>query len=81
MACSDMTASIPWDLLFFKKQGRNQMCWGGLCVCVYVLEGDQAFSVVAPKLLNNLPLDIRTSPSLVGFKSSLKTYFYSLAFK
>jgi len=36
MACSDTTASIPWDLhhLFFKKQGRNQMCWGGLCVCV-----------------------------------------------
>ncbi len=43
-------------------------------------KGDRAFSVVAPKLWNSLPLNIRASPSLDAFKSSLKTYFYSLAF-
>ncbi len=42
-------------------------------------KGDRAFSVVAPKLWNSLPLNIRVSPSLNAF--SLKTYFYSLAFE
>ncbi len=44
-------------------------------------KGDRAFLVVAPKLWNSLPLNIRASPSLDAFKSSLKTYFYSLAFE
>ncbi len=44
-------------------------------------KGDRAFSVVAPKLWNSLPLNIRASPSLDAFKSSLKTYLYSLAFE
>ncbi len=44
-------------------------------------KGDQAFSVVGPKLWNSLPLNIRAPPSLDAFKSSLKTYFYSLAFE
>ncbi len=44
-------------------------------------KGDRDFSVVAPKLWNGLPLNIRASPSLNAFKSSLKTYFYSLAFE
>ncbi len=44
------------------------------------LRGDRAFSVVAPKLWNELPLHIRLSPSLPVFKSRLKTHFYSLAF-
>ncbi len=42
-------------------------------------KGDRAFSVVAPKLWNSLPLNIRASPSLNAF--SLKTFFYSLAFE
>ncbi len=44
-------------------------------------KGDRAFSVVGPKLQNSLPLNIRAPPSLDAFKSSLKTYFYSLAFE
>ena len=36
--------------------------------------GDKAFSVCAPKLWNSLPLDLRKSPSLTGFKKGLKTY-------
>ncbi len=35
-------------------------------------KGDQAFSVVAPKLWDSLSLNIRTSPSLDAFKSNLK---------
>ncbi len=44
-------------------------------------KGDRAFSVMAPKLWNSLPLNIRASPSLDAFKSSLKTYLYSLEFE
>ena len=38
--------------------------------------GDKAFSVCAPKLWNLLPLDLRKSPSLTGFKKELKTYLF-----
>ena len=43
-------------------------------------KGDRAFSVAAPKLWNNLPVDLRTAPTIGVFKSKLKTYLYSLAF-
>lgn len=42
--------------------------------------GDRAFSAAAPRLWNNLPLSIRSAQSLHCFKSSLKTYFFKLAF-
>ena len=38
--------------------------------------GDKAFSVCAPKLWNSLPLDLRKSPSLTGFKKGLKTCLF-----
>jgi len=38
--------------------------------------GDKAFSVCAPKLWNSLPLDLRKSPSLTGFKKELKPYLF-----
>ncbi|KAF7662388.1 hypothetical protein LDENG_00237930 [Lucifuga dentata] len=38
-----------------------------------------AFAVAAPKLWNSLP-HIRTVPTLLTFKSRLKTYLFSLAF-
>ncbi len=44
------------------------------------LRGDRAFAVAAPKLWNDLPLPIRQASSLSLFKSSLKTYLFSLAF-
>ena len=37
---------------------------------------DKAFSECAPKLRNSLPLDLRKSPSLTGFKKELKTYLF-----
>ena len=42
--------------------------------------GEHAFSVVAPKLWNELPTHVKMAPTLDTFKSRLKTYFYSLAF-
>ena len=38
--------------------------------------GDYAFSNVASKYWNNLPLNIRQSPTIDVFKTSLKTYLY-----
>ncbi len=40
----------------------------------YKCRGDRAFSVVAPRLWNELPITIRLAPSVSAFKSSLKTY-------
>ncbi len=40
------------------------------------LKGDQAFSVAAPQLWNNL----RSATSLQVFKSSVKTYLFKMAY-
>ena len=44
--------------------------------------GDRAFSVAAPKLWNNLPLDIKLSPyvNVCMFKSKLKTYLFKYSY-
>ena len=42
--------------------------------------GDRSFSHAAPKLWNNLPLEIRQSSSLTVFKSCLKTHLFSSRF-
>lgn len=44
------------------------------------LRGDRAFAVAAPKLWNELPLEIRQASSLSVFKSLLKTHLFTLAF-
>lgn len=36
--------------------------------------GDRAFAIAAPKLWNNLPIDVRMSDSIQLFKSHLKTH-------
>ena len=43
--------------------------------------GDRAFSVVAPKLWNNLPVHLKTSKTLDEFKKKLKTHLFGLAFQ
>ena len=42
--------------------------------------GDRSFSVAAPRLWNSLPVSIRLSESVAGFKKSLKTHLFKLAF-
>nr|XP_060615104.1 uncharacterized protein LOC132764950 [Anolis sagrei ordinatus] len=41
---------------------------------------DRAFSVVAPRLWNALPVDIRQAPSLLVFRRRVKTWLYEQAF-
>lgn len=43
--------------------------------------GDRAFSVVGPKLWNSLPVSLRLISTESVFKSKLKTYLFSLAYK
>ena len=42
--------------------------------------GDRAFSVMAPKLWNSLPLDLRKCECLESFKTQLKTHLFRKAF-
>jgi len=44
------------------------------------LRGDRAFAAAAPKLWNELPLNVRQASSLPVLKSLLKTHFYSITF-
>ncbi len=44
------------------------------------LMGDRAFSSLAPKLWNSLPIEIRQAKTLSTFKSRLKTHFFRVAF-
>ncbi|KAF7652734.1 hypothetical protein LDENG_00092660 [Lucifuga dentata] len=43
-------------------------------------KGDRAFSVVAPTLWNQFPLNIRSVESVQHFKKLVKTYLYKQAF-
>ena len=43
--------------------------------------GERAFSRSAPQLWNNLPVELRKSPTLDKFKKDLKTYLFSRAFQ
>ena len=42
--------------------------------------GDRAFSVVAPKLWNQLPPEVRGVTSVDQFRKHLKTYLFKLAY-
>ena len=43
-------------------------------------KGDRAFEVVAPRLWNSLPPDLRSEVSVDTFKKRLKTHLFKLAF-
>ena len=45
-----------------------------------VTYGDRAYSIAAPKLWNQLPLDIKLAKSVDCFKSQLKTHLFKNAF-
>ncbi len=42
--------------------------------------GHRSFSFVVPSIWNNLPQELRDSPSFVTFKSKLKTHLFRLAY-
>ena len=43
--------------------------------------GDRAFAVSAPRLWNQLPVDIRAADSIPQFKGLLKQHLYEVAFE
>ena len=49
-------------------------------VCKYKTLGDRSFSVTAPIVWNELPLDLRRWSSLEIFKRDLKTYLFSICY-
>ena len=42
--------------------------------------GDRAFSACAPKLWNQLPVEVKTCSSIESFKKALKTYYFKKVF-
>ena len=42
--------------------------------------GDRSFAIAAPRLWNELPLNIRTAKNVTVFKKLLKTYLMSETF-
>ena len=42
--------------------------------------GSRAFSVAAPRLWNELPLEIRSAKTQISFRKKWKTYFFGQAF-
>ena len=45
-----------------------------------VTYGDRSFSVIAPTLWNNLPIDIKHCDTVPKFKRKLKTYLFNQAY-
>ena len=43
--------------------------------------GDRSFQVSAPRLWNNIPVNIRSATSTDSFKTRLKTFFFNQAFR
>ena len=42
--------------------------------------GERAFSVIGPKLWNNLPMELKNKKSTNSFKTSLKTHLFRQAY-
>ena len=61
-----LTEIRDWKLLIMPKARRKLEC--------------HTFAYAAPKLWNELPMNIRTTTSLVSFRSSLKTNLFELAY-
>ena len=73
------------ELITHKHQGREGLRYQEGILLQEVRTktkfGDRAFSVAAPKLWNNLPLEIRNITKIDIFKNNLKTLFFEKAFK
>ena len=83
-AINDMAPRYLQDLLHPYKQTRDLRSSSR-----FLLEtpstklksfGDRAFSVYAPKLWNQLPIQIKQAPSLLIFKKTLKRHLFEISF-
>ncbi len=80
----NLAPSYLTDLLHVHKPQRNLRSSNQMILDVprtrLKLSGDRAFSVVAPKRWNSLPLYLRLLPTLGSFKKKLKLCLLELAF-
>lgn len=77
-----MAPSYLQNLLSLHQPGRHGLRSGNDPTLLSVPRsrtrfGDRSFSVSAPRLWNNLPQAIRSSPSLAIFQRSLKTFLFN----
>ena len=83
-ALNDKSPEYIKDLLKVSKNDRNlrsnHQCMLYVPKCRLSTFGCRAFSYAAPKLWNNLPLEIKTAGSVDSFKKLLKTHLFRKAF-
>ena len=69
------------ELLKVKIPGRYALRTNSQLLLEGKTFGDRAFASAAPRIWNDLPLAIRESETVKCFKSRLKTYLFTTAFK
>ena len=81
---SNLTPSYINDLLSMHEPTRALRHHDNVLLSVPLTQSNYlfttCFSFYAPRLFNNLPLFIRSAPSLEVFKKNLKTYLFSIYF-
>ena len=65
---------------FISQTSFIRLQFVGCLTCPYMLWLSQFCCIAAPTTWNSLPLHIRNSSSLFGFRRQLKTFLYKLAF-
>ena len=71
------------DLLLFYTPSRSLHSGSQPLLCerrTHTKTGERAFSVIAPKLWNNLPSHIRSTESMETFKKLVKTHLFTSHF-
>ena len=84
----DTAFGLRSSTLPFGHGGSPQYCKQGMKADLDMLNvprvrtavGSRAFSVAAPRLWNELPLEIRSAKTQTSFRKKLKTYFFGQAF-
>ena len=78
-----LLGDISTDLLHLESKGRSLQSATRQDLYIprtFSSFGNRQFSVVAPKLWNKLPKDIKDITSVESFKKYLKTYLFNVAF-
>ena len=71
---------VPWAVPGLKPRG-GRLFYGNVLRSLSNSSskyGNKSFSIIGPRIFNNLPLYVTTSISVQSFKQSLKTYLFLL---
>ena len=83
--CNGLAPEYLASKLIWYKPNRNLRSEDMLLLverkCKMKMYGERAFSDIAPKLWNNLPINIRKCHSVNSFKTNLKTFLFREAFQ